>query len=63
MRTMIKVRSFPDILGRHFAFPGKVVVDVGCGTGDLARLVEEESEVWAQAYRSICRLNILERPV
>lgn len=34
---MIKVASFSEVLGRHCALSGKVMVDVGCGTGDLVR--------------------------
>ena len=34
---MIKVQSFSDVLERYFVLSGKVLIDVGCGTGDLVR--------------------------
>jgi len=34
---MIKAQSHADILSKYFNFSGKVVIDVGCGTGDFAR--------------------------
>lgn len=34
---MIKINSFADILSKGFNLPGKIVIDVGCGTGDLVR--------------------------
>lgn len=34
---MIKLQSFTEVPGRYFALPGKAIVDVGCGTGDLVR--------------------------
>ncbi len=37
VKAMIKVTSFPDILERYFSLPGKALIDVGCGTGDLVR--------------------------
>jgi len=39
---MIKVRSFPEVLGPYFVFPGKAIVDVGCGTGDLVRWLTKQ---------------------
>jgi len=35
--SMIKAQSHADILSKYFNFSGKVVIDVGCGTGDFAR--------------------------
>jgi len=34
---MIKARSPAEIVGRRVDFPGKVIADIGCGTGDFVR--------------------------
>jgi len=34
---MTKTQSHADVLSKYFNFSGKVVIDVGCGTGDFAR--------------------------
>jgi len=39
---MIKVHSFAEVLGRYFDLRGKVLIDVGCGTGDLVRWATKE---------------------
>jgi ubiquinone/menaquinone biosynthesis C-methylase UbiE len=40
---MIKLQSFTEVPGCYFALPGKVVVDAGCGTGDLVRWMTNKS--------------------
>jgi ubiquinone/menaquinone biosynthesis C-methylase UbiE len=34
---MKKAQSHAEVLSRYVSFPGKVVIDIGCGTGDFVR--------------------------
>ena len=36
-RVFKKINSFTEVLSKHLSFSGKVVVDIGCGTGDIVR--------------------------
>jgi ubiquinone/menaquinone biosynthesis C-methylase UbiE len=43
---MRRVESIGEMLREHLSFAGKIVVDVGCGSGDLVRwLVEQGAKV------------------
>jgi ubiquinone/menaquinone biosynthesis C-methylase UbiE len=56
---MTKVQSHGEFLSGHFDFPGKTVVDIGCGTGDFVRWMAEQGA----AATGIDNLEMIARAV
>jgi len=42
---MEKIQSYADVLSEYFHFSGLVVIDVGCGTGDLVRWMTSKGAI------------------
>lgn len=60
---MNKVESHAEALSRHVQFSGKIVLDVGCGTGDLARWMTKQGALvtGVDTLEMITRAENLER--
>ncbi|MEW6758180.1 MAG: class I SAM-dependent methyltransferase [Acidobacteriota bacterium] len=61
---MRRAESHAEVLSEHVSFPGKVVVDVGCGIGDLTRwLVSQGCEaVGVDTPRAIAKAEAASGP-